>query len=90
MFELISVTRLELEICESFYPTKEEARAAMIEDIIISTEYETLEEIIDAADADLCGFSDDDAWAETNQFGTGQWKIVEVPDLSELTGGKNE
>ena len=78
-FQLISVTRSELEIVESFYDTHEEAHKAMIEDILISTPYESLEEIIEDADAGLCGFSDDEAWAETNQSGTGQWKIVEIP-----------
>ena len=79
MFQLISVTRNELEIAESFYESKEAAHKAMIEDILISTSYESLEEIIEEADAGLCGFSDDEAWAETNQNGTGQWKIVEIP-----------
>ena len=80
MYELISVTREELEIVESFYQTREEAREAMLEDILISTPYESLDEIIEEADAGLCGFSDDEAWAETNQNGTGQWKIVKVPE----------
>ncbi len=84
MFELISVTRDELDICESFYPTKKEAINAMVADIIILTGYETLEEIIEAADAGECGFSDDEAWAETNQCGTGQWKIVEVPEAKTI------
>ena len=59
---------------------REEAREAMLEDILISTPYESLDEIIEEADAGLCGFSDDEAWAETNQNGTGQWKIVKVPE----------
>ena len=79
MFQLISVTRNELEIVVSFYESKEAAHKAMIGDILISTSYESLEEIIEEADAGLCGFSDDEAWAETMQNGTGQWKIVEIP-----------
>lgn len=79
MFQLISVTRLEMEICTSFYNTRKEAHQAMIDDIILSTDYNNLEEIIEAANAGLCGFSDDEAWAETNQFGTGQWNIIEIP-----------
>ena len=80
MYVLISTTRDDLEISESFHETKEAARQAMIDDIILLTDYESLDEIIEEADAGLCGFSDDDAWAETNQCGTGQWKIVEVPE----------
>ncbi len=83
MFELISVTRTELEICESFYKTKQDAINAMVEDILISTSYKSLEEIIEDADAGLCGFSDDEAWAETNQHDTGQWKIVKIPEKAE-------
>lgn len=80
MYILTSVTELELEICESFYETKQEAITAMEEDIIRVTEYNTLEEIVGAANAGYAGFSDDDAWAETKQSGTGQWKIVQVPN----------
>ena len=80
MFELISVTRSELEISESFYKTKQEAIDAMIQDMILMTSYASLDEIIDAADSGECGFSDDESWAETNQSGAGQWKIVKIPD----------
>ena len=79
-YVLISTTRDELEICTSFHETQEQAHQAMIEDIIISTDYESVEDIIDAANAGLAGFSDNDAWAETNQFGTGQWNIVKIPN----------
>lgn len=51
MYILISVTKLELEICESFYKTKKEAHDAMIKGIMQVTDYKTLEEIIDAANA---------------------------------------
>ena len=51
----------------------------MVDDIIISTPYESLEEIEAAAKAGECGFSDTETWAETHQFGTCQWKIVEIP-----------
>ena len=80
MFALISVTRLELDICESFYETREEAVNAMADDIILMTEYRSLEEIVEDANRGLCGFSDFDAWAETREFDTGQWKIVEIPE----------
>ena len=81
-YELISVTRSELEIVESLYLTKEEAVQAMVDDIIISTPYESLEEIEAAAKAGECGFSDTEAWAETHQFGTCQWKIVKIGEGS--------
>ena len=80
MYILISVTKLELEICEAFYKTKKEAHDAMIKGIMQVTDYKTLEEIIDAANAGNAGFSDGDAWAETKQSGIGQWKIIHVPD----------
>lgn len=51
----------------------------MVQDMIQSTSYESLEEILADADEDLCGFSDDEAWAETHDSGTEQWKIVELP-----------
>lgn len=78
VFQLISEPQHQL-ISESFYSTHEEAHKAMIEDILLSTLYESLDEIIDGANAGLCGFSDDEAWAET-ESGTGQWKIVKVPE----------
>ncbi len=80
MYQLISTTRDELEITQSTYPTEEAARNAMIEDIIISTGYESLDEIVDAANRGVCGFSNRDAWAETNEHGTGQWNIVEIKE----------
>ncbi len=82
MFQLISVTRSELDIVTSLYATKKEAIDAMVEDMIISTPYESLDEIVDAANSGECGFSDDESWAETNQHGTGEWKIVELPNTS--------
>ena len=80
MYILIQVTKLELEICEAFYKTKKEAHNAMIKGIMQVTDYKTLEEIIDAANAGNAGFSDDDAWAENKQSGIGQWKIIHVHD----------
>ncbi|MBO5550422.1 MAG: hypothetical protein J5966_00555, partial [Lachnospiraceae bacterium] len=59
--------------------TREEAREAMLEDILRSSSYESLDEIIEGANAGFCGFSADEAWAET-ESGTGQWKIVKVPE----------
>lgn len=78
MHLLISVTKSELDIIVSRYSTKKRAFNAMVEDMILSTSYESLEDIQKAAQAGECGISDEDAWAETNQFGTGQWKIVAI------------
>ena len=78
MFALISVTRDELDICESFHKTKEAAKQAMIDDIILMTNYTSEKEIKEASKTDECGFTDTEAWAETKQFGTGQWKIIDL------------
>ena len=78
-YELLSVTRSELNICESFYPTHKAAYDAMIEDIILSTAYDTEEEIIEASKNGECELTETGAWAETNQNGTGQWNIVKLP-----------
>lgn len=43
------------------------------------TDYNSIDEIVMAADSGTAGFSDDEAWAETKQYGEGQWKIVQVP-----------
>lgn len=80
MYQLISTARNTLEITQSTYPTEEAARNAMIEDIINSTGYESLDEIVDAANRGECGFSDRDAWAETHEQGTAQWNIVEIKE----------
>ena len=87
MFILMSVTRDELSISENFCATKQEAVDAMVKDILLMTNYASLDEIIKASENDEAGFSDDEAWAETKQFGTGQWKIVEVPGAVEGTDG---
>ena len=87
MFVLISVTRDELSINENFCATKQEAVDAMVEDILLMTNYDSLEEIIKASENDEAGFSDNEAWAETKQFGTGQWKIVEIPGVVEDADG---
>lgn len=79
MYELISVTRSELEINTSFYKTKEEAQKAMIEDIMLMTGYKNLNEFREDAADGSCGYYDDGAWAETSQFGTAQWNIVKIP-----------
>ncbi len=80
MYQLLSVTRYELEICASYFDTKEAAVEAMVDDIILSTSYESLEEILEAAKRDECGYDGEEAWAETLQHGTGQWNIIEIPD----------
>lgn len=87
MFILMSVTRDELSISENFCATKQEAVDAMVKDILLMTNYASLDEIIKASENDEAGFSDDEAWAETKQFGTGQWKIVEIPGVVESTDG---
>ena len=78
-FELISAARDDLDICVEFFETKKEALDAMIKSIIDSTDYDSLDEILDDAKDDLCGFSDDEAWAFSRQVGTIAWKIVELP-----------
>lgn len=75
---LISVTKGEMEIFDSKYPNKEAAYNAMVEDIIISTRYNSLEEIKEAAKSGECDISEDGAMAMTNQFGEGLWKIVDT------------
>ena len=81
MYALLSVTHDELTIIATFHKTKEEAHEAMVQDILKSTQYSTVDEIVEAADEGLCGFSDDEAWAETRYQGTGQWSIVPVPTV---------
>ena len=66
---------------------QKEAVDAMVKDILLMTNYASLDEIIKASENDEAGFSDDEAWAETKQFGTGQWKIVEIPGVVESTDG---
>ena len=87
MFILMSVTRDELSISENFCATKQEAVDAMVKDILLMTNYASLDEIIEASENDEAGFSDYEAWAETKQFGTGQWKIVEILGVVECTDG---
>ena len=81
----ILVTGNELGIVTSFYDTKKQAYDAMIDDIIISTGYESLEEIKKSAANGECELNENDAWAETNQNGTGYWKIEEVPEKAKET-----
>lgn len=78
-YALISVTREEMDIVESYYRTSKDAFDAMIEDMLISTAYSSKEEIVAAAAKGECGLSANDAWAKTRQFGTGTWKIIELP-----------
>ena len=65
MFILMSVTRDELSISENFCATKQEAVDAMVKDILLMTNYASLDEIIKASENDEAGFSDDEAWTET-------------------------
>lgn len=77
-FELISVARDDLEICVEFFATKREAVDAMVKSIIELTSYASLDEILRDAEEDLCGYSEDEAWADS-RVGTISWKIVELP-----------
>lgn len=80
MYILISATQAEVIINEAFYKTKEEAKEAMLADILLMTDYNDINEIVDDANAGLCGFSDEEAWADTKQCGIACWKIVKVPE----------
>jgi hypothetical protein len=82
MFILISVTKLELEINTSYHNSEKEAIDAMAQDIIMMTEYKSLDDLIDASNSGESYFSDDGACFETKQYGTGQWKIEKIPDRS--------
>lgn len=74
---LIAVSGPDSEISESFYNGKEDAVSGMTEDMLSCTEYRSLEEIIDAADAGLCGFdSDGESWAITEDGYIKYWKII--------------
>ena len=79
MYQLISVDRDTLDIAVSFYESHDMAESAMIEDIMISTGYESYDEIKTAAEKGECGLSSDGAWADSHQCGTCQWKIMEIP-----------
>lgn len=79
MYELIFVTRDDLTICENFYNTKKEAIDAMVEEMLTFCDFESLDEIVEAADRGDAGFSDDESWAETKDCGTAVWKIVKIP-----------
>ena len=80
MYIVISATGPDMEINETFHKTEKEAKDAMLKDILRSTHYKNLDEIIADANAGLCGFSDDGAWAETKRYQPIQWKIVKIPN----------
>ena len=61
MFELIRVTRTDLNIDISFHANRKDATDAMITDMFALTDYASIDEIIDEADAGFCGLSDDEA-----------------------------
>ncbi len=62
----------------------------MIDDIISSTNYNSADEIVEDANAGICGLSDDDAWAHDVYVGTIQWKIVKVPEQGSVKPYKKE
>ena len=76
-FVLNSVNSNELNICSYTYPTRERAYQAMVDDIILVSDYKDLDEILDAASNDECGIDENGAWIETRD-GTCQWTIYEV------------
>ena len=80
MYSLTSVTRDELDICQTFYNTKEEAYIAMVESILSSTGYESKEEL----EEDGFELSENGAFCETSHNGTGTWEITEVPELDKV------
>ena len=82
MYILISVTKLELEINTSYHNTEKEAIDAMVQDIIMMTEYESLNDLIDVSNSGEGYLSDDSACFRTKRYGTGQWKIEKIPDKS--------
>lgn len=84
MWELISVTRDDLEINNSYHLTEDDAYDTMVAEMLEWTPYNTIEEIQLAAKRDECELARIGAWAETHNTGTCTWKIVEVPDEKSL------
>ena len=77
-YQLISVTELELDVCESFHQDEDDAWDAMYASMLNATKYDSVDEMYDAANAGECGFSDNEAWAITHHCGIGQWKVVDI------------
>ena len=84
MWELISVTRDDLDISNSYHLTEDDAHDTMVAEMLEWTPYSTIEEIQSAAKRGECELARKGAWAETHDTGTCTWKIVEVPDEKSL------
>ncbi len=76
MYVLMTVDKATLDMEETFHETKKEAIEAMVNKMIELTDYNSLDEIIKSADAELCGFSDKSAWAKSKDGKMLLWKIM--------------
>ena len=75
---LISTDRMNLEITTKKFASKKQAHEAMLAEVLDQGKYESVEELIDAANAGEAGFSDDEAWIRHNTCDTIVWKIIAV------------
>ncbi len=75
---LISTDRVDLEITTLTFPSLKEAHDKMLKEILNYSDYNSVDELIEAADDGEAGYSDRDAWISHSSCDTIVWKIVEV------------
>ena len=73
---LISTDRINLEISTETFDTEQEAHDAMLAQIFNQSDYKTVDELVDAANAGEAGYSFDEAWISHSTYDTIVWKII--------------
>ena len=75
---LITIDRVNLDPeCEEFSSAKA-AHDEMLKQILDQSNYNSVEELVDAANAGEAGYSNDEAWISHSSYDTIVWKIVAV------------
>ena len=76
---LITVDQETLDLSVEKFPSAEAAHDEMLKQMLDQSDYNSEEELVDAANAGEAGYSDDEAWAVSRRScGTVVWKIVAV------------
>lgn len=73
---LITTDRVNLDLTSEEFPSAKAAHDEMLNQILDQSDYNSVEELVDAANAGEAGYSNDEAWISHSSYDTIVWKII--------------
>ena len=73
---LITTDRVNLDLSSEEFPSAKAAHDEMLKQILDQSDYNSVEELVAAANAGEAGYSDNEAWISHSSCDTIVWKII--------------